>query len=181
MKPVAVFSRRLKTRKWLPFFHHRGAAAHQTMENHMYLHPHHRHLSRRFGFEAQPAAASWTPRVDVKEEAARFAIFIDVPGIDPQAIEIQADGNLLSIAGERAATNAGEGERFSRVERRHGKFERRFALPDTADTAAITASGRNGVLEISIPKKAHSQPRKIHVGVTPLDNEGADEAPASVQ
>lgn len=146
----------------------------------MYLHPHHRHLARRFGFEAQSAHAAWTPRVDVKEEAARFAIFIDVPGIDPQAIEIQADGHLLTISGERPAVDAGEGERFSRVERRHGKFERSFALPDTADTAAITASGRNGVLEISIPKKAQSQPRKIHVGVTPLDGV-ADEAPASVQ
>lgn len=146
----------------------------------MYLYPHHRHLSRRFGFEAQSAIAAWAPRVDVKEEALRFAIFVDVPGIDPQAIEIQADGNLLTIGGERPAANAGEGERFSRVERRHGKFERRFALPDTADTTAITASGRNGVLEISIPKKAQSQPRKIQVGVTPLDD-GAGEAPASVQ
>lgn len=146
----------------------------------MYLHPHHRHLSRRFGFETHPAAAAWTPRVDVKEEAARFAIFIDVPGIDPQAIEIQADGNLLTVGGERPAVAAGEGERFSCVERRHGRFERRFALPDTADIAAIVASDRNGVLEISIPKKAQAQPRRIHVGVTPLDD-GAGEAPASVQ
>lgn len=146
----------------------------------MYLHPHHRHLSRRFGFEAHSAIAAWTPRADIKEEPARFAIFIDIPGIDPQTIEIQADGNLLTVSGERPAAQAAEGERYSRIERRHGRFERRFALPETADAAGIVASGRNGVLEIGIPKKAQSQPRKIHVGVTPLDG-GAEEAHASMQ
>ena len=146
----------------------------------MYLHPHRHPLSRRFGFEAHAVAAAWAPRADIKEEPARFAIFIDMPGIDPQAIEIQADGNLLTVSGERPAEQVAEGERFSRIERSRGRFERRFALPETADTAGIVASGRNGVLEIGIPKKAQSQPRKIQVGVTPLDD-GAGEAPASVQ
>ena len=127
----------------------------------------------------QNTVPAWTPRVDVKEEAARYVVYFDVPGIDPQDIEIQAERNQFVVKGERKREAAAEGENFSRIERVHGAFERRFSLPETADADAITATGRNGVLEISIPKKPQSQPRKIRVGVNPLD--GADEAPQSVQ
>lgn len=135
-------------------------------------------LYRRLAADSR-AAGAWTPRVDVKEEANRYVVLFDVPGIDPQDIEIQAERDQLIVKGERKREAAVEGEQFSRTERFHGTFERRFSLPDTADADAITATGRNGVLEISIPKKAQSQPRRIRVGVSPLD--GADEAPASVQ
>ena len=56
-----------------------------------------------------------------------------------------------------------EGQRFSRIERRHGAFERRFALPDSADAEGIVASSRDGVLEIRIPKRAEAAPRRIQV------------------
>lgn len=119
-------------------------------------------------FERLATAASdavqWTPRVDVKEEAERFVIYADVPGVDTDAIELQMDRNVLSIRGERAAPAVGENERLSRQERRGGAFLRSFTLPDTADAAAISATGRNGVLEIVIPKRAEAAPRRIHVG-----------------
>ena len=60
-------------------------------------------------------------------------------------------------------------ERFSRIERRYGSFHRRFALPDTADAEGITAHGRNGVLEIAIPKRAEASPRRIQVGARPAN------------
>ena len=106
----------------------------------------------------------WVPRVDVREEAERFVILADLPGVAADAIEIQMDKGVLSIKGERSNAVAGEGEKYSRVERRHGAFHREFALPDTADAEGIVASGSNGVLEISIPKKVQSTPRRIRVG-----------------
>ena len=105
------------------------------------------------------------PRVDVREEADRFVILADLPGIDPEQIEIQMDKGVLSIKGQRSNDAASETERYSRVERRQGSFHRDFALPDNADAEGIMASGRNGVLEISIPKKAESTPRRIQVGI----------------
>ncbi|WDS37121.1 Hsp20/alpha crystallin family protein [Pseudoxanthomonas sp.] len=108
--------------------------------------------------------ASWSPRVDVKEEASRFVIFVDVPGVDLEAIEVQMDRDVLSIRGERAAPEVAEDQRFSRQERRHGAFARSFMLPDTADADGIVASGRNGVLEVVIPKRAEASPRRIQVG-----------------
>ena len=108
--------------------------------------------------------AQWVPRVDIKEEAERFVIYADLPGIDPQDIEIQMDKGILSIKGERRSESTTETERFSRVERRYGSFHRRFALPDSADAEGISANGRNGVLEIVIPKKPETTPRRIQVG-----------------
>ncbi len=110
------------------------------------------------------ATAQWTPRVDIKEEADRFVIYADLPGIDPQDIELQMDKGILSIKGERKNESAAGTERFSRIERRGGSFHRRFALPDSADADGIAATGKNGVLEISIPKKPETTPRRIQVG-----------------
>lgn len=117
--------------------------------------------------------SEWTPRVDIREERSRFVILADLPGIDPAQVEIWMDKGVLSLKGERAsaAQDGADGEanevRFSRVERNTGRFHRRFTLPDSADADAITASGHHGVLEISIPKRAESTPRRIQVGAAP--------------
>ena len=108
--------------------------------------------------------SEWTPRVDIHEEAQRFVILADLPGVDPAAVEILMDKGILSIKGERTLEGEQAGGHFSRIERRHGLFHRRFALPDSADAEKITASGRHGVLEISIPKRPESAPRRIQVG-----------------
>ena len=110
------------------------------------------------------ANAQWMPRVDIKEEAARFVILADLPGVDPQEIEIRMDKGILTIQGARKVDETVDGEHFSRVERRHGAFARNFALPDSADADGISATGRNGVLEVVIPKKPESAPRRIQVG-----------------
>jgi HSP20 family protein len=126
------------------------------------------HLFERFfdngAANAAAEAGQWVPRVDVREEAERFVILADLPGIEPDQIEIQMDKGVLSIKGQRSGEAATETSRYSRVERRQGGFHRDFSLPDSADAEGIVASGRNGVLEISIPKKAESTPRRIQVG-----------------
>ncbi|HTA64872.1 MAG TPA: Hsp20/alpha crystallin family protein [Xanthomonadaceae bacterium] len=120
-----------------------------------------RFLGENAGSES--VAAQWTPRVDIREEAERFVILADIPGVDPKDIEIQMEQNVLSFRGERKVEPAQEGDRWSRRERARGSFERSFTLPDTANADGIEATGRNGVLEISIPKKAQTRARKIEV------------------
>lgn len=114
---------------------------------------------------ADPAATSadWVPSVDVKEEAERFVIHADVPGVDPKDIEVSMEDGVLTLAGERKSEKREEGEGWTRVERRSGRFLRRFTLPETADAEGISAQGQNGVLEIVIPKLAKAAPRKITV------------------
>ena len=114
--------------------------------------------------ESSIVTSQWVPRVDIREEAHRFLLLADIPGVDPEAIEVQMDKGVLTIKGERRGERVDETERYSRIERRHGTFHRRFALPDSADPEGITAEGHNGVLTISIPKRPESTPRRIQVG-----------------
>jgi HSP20 family protein len=114
--------------------------------------------------ESSVVTSQWAPMVDIKEEADRFVIYADLPGIEPKDVEILMDKGILTIKGERRSESSEQTERYSRVERRYGNFHRRFALPDSADPEGITATGRHGVLEISIPKRPETKPRRIQVG-----------------
>ncbi|MFQ5625758.1 MAG: Hsp20/alpha crystallin family protein [Methyloligellaceae bacterium] len=106
----------------------------------------------------------WTPAVDIKVENDRFVIHADVPGVDPQDIEVTMENGVLTIKGERAGESSEEDDNgYRRLERMHGVFHRRFSLPDTADADGISATGKNGVLEVVIPKKAALQPKRIKV------------------
>lgn len=115
------------------------------------------------GDQSNVVTSQWAPRVDIKEENERFLIQADIPGVDPKDIEISMDKGILSIKGERTTEARDETERYTRVERSRGVFYRRFALPDSADAEGIRASGRHGVLEISIPKRPETTPRRIAV------------------
>ena len=115
------------------------------------------------GDASSVVTSQWTPRCDIKEEPERFLIFADLPGVDPKDIEISMDKGILSIRGERSTETKAEDERFSRIERAHGVFHRRFALPESADPEGIAATGRHGVLEITIPKRPETTPRRIQV------------------
>ena len=113
--------------------------------------------------ESSVVTSQWAPMVDIKEEADRFVIYADLPGIEPKDVEILMDKGILTIKGERKSESNEQTERYSRVERRYGSFHRRFALPDSADAEGIVASSRDGVLEIRIPKRAEAAPRRIQV------------------
>lgn len=105
----------------------------------------------------------WAPAVDIKEEPTRFVLYADIPGVDPNDIEVFMENGILTIKGERITTKKEEKEGYTRVERSKGSFYRRFALPDTADSDKITAKGKDGVLEIIIPKKDKIPAKKISV------------------
>jgi len=122
-----------------------------------------RFFSENEGDQSNVVTSQWTPRVDIKEEDKRFVILADIPGVDPKDIEINMDKGILSIKGERASEASKENGGFTRVERSHGVFYRRFALPDSADAEGITATGKHGVLEIAIPKKPETTPRRIEI------------------
>jgi HSP20 family protein len=115
------------------------------------------------GDASSVVTSQWIPRVDIREEADRFVIFADLPGLDPKDIEVSMDKGILTIRGERNAEARTENERFSRIERAHGVFHRRLALPESANPEGISATGRHGVLEIAIPKRPETTPRRIQV------------------
>ena len=113
--------------------------------------------------QSNVVTSQWTPRVDIKEEDNRFVILADIPGVDPKDIEITMEKGILSIKGERKAESTEQNGKLTRTERSHALFYRRFALPDVADAEGIKANGKHGVLEISIPKRPETAPRRISV------------------
>lgn len=115
------------------------------------------------GDNSSVVTSHWRPAVDIREEADRFVIEADLPGIDPKDIEITMEQGVLTIKGERYSEKEETREGYKRVERVSGTFYRRFSLPDSADADHIEAKGKNGVLEIVLPKQEKVQPRKISV------------------
>lgn len=113
------------------------------------------------------ATSHWSPHVDVKEEADRYLIFADIPGVDPKNIKVSMEGNRLTVEGERTFENKKEDaeKTYSRVERFFGKFCRQFQLPNNANGEGITAKGKHGVLEITIPKYEKEKPKQINISV----------------
>lgn len=109
------------------------------------------------------ATADWAPAVDIEEYADRFVLQADVPGMDPASIEVTLDKGVLTLSGSREKAAEPSGVERRRVERASGRFHRRFSLPDTVDAEAVSARGSNGVLEVIIPKRPASQPRRIAV------------------
>ena len=113
---------------------------------------------------ASAQSVAWIPRVDIYEEAERFVVLADVPGVEAKDIDITAENGVLTIRGERhTQKKESDQNSYERVERTSGSFLRRFTLPDTANTETIKAKQTNGVLEVSIPKHPQVQPRRISV------------------
>lgn len=107
--------------------------------------------------------AQWVPAVDVHETEDTYLIEADVPGIDPDNIEVTLERGVLTLKGERKAEHEVSEKGARHVERSYGSFVRRFSLPDTADAENIDARAEKGVLRLTIRKKAESKPRRIEV------------------
>jgi HSP20 family protein len=119
------------------------------------------HFGSEFG-ESLSSTAEWMPAVDVKEEDNQFVVHADVPGVKPEEIEVSVEAGVLTIKGEKKSESKTEKDGYKRVERSQGSFYRRFSLPN-ADSEAVTAKFKNGVLEILVPKREAIQPKRITV------------------
>ena len=113
--------------------------------------------------DANVATASWTPAVDITEDENSFKLLADIPGVNPEDIEVSMENGVLTVKGERKTEDKTEKENFRRVERQYGSFYRRFTLPETANADKIEAHSDHGVLKIIIPKQEVAQPRRISV------------------
>ena len=119
-------------------------------------------------FEPTPGngggARRWTPAMDLLETEDHFVLRADLPGMTEADVNIELEDNVLTVSGERKAEREDKGEGFYRVERSFGSFSRALTLPKGIDHEAVTASFRNGVLEVRVPKPEQRKPRKISIG-----------------
>jgi HSP20 family protein len=106
--------------------------------------------------------ADWTPASDIYETDSGYMIAMDLPGIDREALKIDIDDNRLVVKGTRAVAES----RASRTERPRGKFLRTYSVPASVDQGKIAAEYKDGVLQISLPKRNEQKPKKIDIKIT---------------
>lgn len=133
-------------------------------------------MNRLFSRELADAPTTnlWSPVVDIVDTPDAIVVKAELPGIDAKDIDIEVDDNVLSITGERHLEETTKDERYHRVERSYGRFQRSLTLPPNADVERISAGMKDGVLSVRVPKVEEAKPRKIAVTAA----EGAvDETP----
>ncbi|KAK7383350.1 hypothetical protein VNO78_29027 [Psophocarpus tetragonolobus] len=105
-------------------------------------------------------AMAATP-ADIKEYPNSYVFEIDMPGLKSGDVKVQVeDDNVLVISGERKREEEKEGAKYLRMERRVGKFMRKFVLPENANTDAVSAVCQDGVLSVTVHKLPPPQPKK---------------------
>jgi HSP20 family protein len=121
----------------------------------------------RRAFGSGTFGASYAPALpmDAIRRDGQLVLRFDVPGVDPEKIDVTVDKGVLSVSATREEIKA-EGENPVARERRFGSFTRRVRLAENLDADAIEASNSGGVLEIRIPVREEAKPRKITVGTT---------------
>jgi HSP20 family protein len=113
-----------------------------------------------FGEQAR-TPSTYAPRFEVRERADAFEIRADVPGVKEADLDISLHESVLTISGSRAGETKQEGETLYVFERQFGTFTRAFSLPEVADGEKVDARLADGVLTVTIGKKAEAKPRKI--------------------
>ncbi|HEX2959967.1 MAG TPA: Hsp20/alpha crystallin family protein [Chitinispirillaceae bacterium] len=114
--------------------------------------------------DRQLITGSW-PKVDISESDKGYMIKADLPGMDKKDVIISVENGVLTITGEKVDENKKEKGKYYHLERSYGKFCRTFSLPDGVDQEKITASMKNGVLELEIIKSEKQKPKSIEIKV----------------
>jgi HSP20 family protein len=143
--------------RWDPF---RDLMSIQTELNRLF--------GRTYGGETGGGAVSgsWVPPLDVHETKDRFVVEMELPGIDPDAVEVTVEDSTLTVSGSRELATETEEDNYLRVERRYGQFSRSLSLPPATDPSKVDAHFDKGVLTIEVPKAEEAKPKKITIKAT---------------
>jgi HSP20 family protein len=99
-----------------------------------------------------PALGDWTPAVDVSEGKDAITLKAELPGVDPKDVSVSLEGDVLTIKGEKEQKKEEKDERQHRIERSYGAFMRSMRLPAAVDGSKVTATFKNGVVTVTLPK-----------------------------
>lgn len=113
--------------------------------------------------ESPEATSTFRPAIDIYESERQFDLYMDLPGVKPEAVKLEMQEDRLVVSGVRAAVAQGEGVSSHRVERAIGPFSRSIQLPKQLDVDKIEADFDNGVLHVVLPKQAKPTPRTIEI------------------
>jgi HSP20 family protein len=115
------------------------------------------------GGRARNMMAVFVPRVDVSETDTEVKVRADIPGIDPDKVNIEVTEDSLALSGSVEKSSEEKGENFYRMERRAGQFSREFVLPSKIDPDSVEAKAKNGTITITLKKQPSEQKRKVQI------------------
>jgi HSP20 family protein len=123
-------------------------------------------LFDRFFRGPQASLGGYAPQIETYRKDNEYVVRVDLPGVDPKDVQVHAQGNVLSISGERKTEEKGQDYQ----ETSYGKFERTVALPQGVEADKIAARCEHGVLEIRVPVPAQLAGRKIPIQMDQKEN-----------
>ena len=108
--------------------------------------------------------SNWTPALDLYQTVDNVVAVVELPGMRKEDINISLHDGMLTIAGERQSSS-GDGENAERTERFSGKFRRSISLPTRVDASKVSATYKEGILTVTLPKAEEAKPKKVEVTV----------------
>jgi len=125
-----------------------------------------RFFREAFSPTGEVSTRTWAPPVDIYENGDSLVLKAEVPGINPDDVEIRVEDNTLYLKGERKFEKEVKEQNFHRVERSYGTFTRTFSLPNSVDADKVSANYKDGVLTLTMPKKEEAKPKTIKINVS---------------
>lgn len=107
----------------------------------------------------------WLPSLDISETKNDIVVKAEIPGIDPRAIDISLADDVLTIKGEKRQEKEEKEENYHLIERKYGFFTRSIRLPKDVQSDKITASYKNGLLSVTLPKSEEAKKKEIKIKV----------------
>jgi HSP20 family protein len=120
---------------------------------------------RSAGGDEDLSASAWHPLVDIFETDQGVSILVDLPGVNKEDVSVEVKENVLTIQGERKTDQTVPDDRYFRRERAIGAFQRSFATHAIISPGDITATFKNGVLKIQVPKPQEVKPKQVSVDI----------------
>jgi HSP20 family protein len=122
-------------------------------------------LGRLLPARGEPQAETWSPTVDITEDAKEYLVKAELPGVKKEDVKVSVDNGILMVSGERKFEKEEKDAKFHRIERSYGSFERSFSVPDDVLADKIGADYKDGMVYIHLPKTdiRKSQAKQIKV------------------
>jgi HSP20 family protein len=120
-------------------------------------------FGRSFGDQQEVTLRSWVPAVDIYETDENLVLQAELPGINPDDVDVRIEDNTLYLKGERKFEKEVKEENLHRVERSYGTFTRSFTLPSSINLDKVKAEYKNGVLTLTMPKREEAKPKTIKI------------------
>jgi HSP20 family protein len=114
-------------------------------------------------FDDASAANVFAPSVNFAETAKGYEVSVELPGMKPDDVHVEFKDGHLWITGERKQETEEKDKTFHRIERRYGSFRRVIAIGNEVDAEKVSATYKDGILTVDVPKAAAAQPKRIQI------------------